>query len=639
MKAPDSLANLENLAVSSLAFSAPLVGPLGYRFCFWFVSVLFFLLCFTPTEVCANVIADLPAAKDLLNWLRELPQSRDRKNPQFELFQSLQSALESPSDGRHRFVLPCSLSKAKRESLVFKQAFSSEAERSEFETLIERLLGEIRDKAKAADVSNQPEQSLQLKWMEAGFNSFTSRMKSDSWLPAEAIQNPKRPSPAQNPNHPITGWRGSTFEWIRTPHFDIASRGTKADAAMMAELCEQVYAVWQQIFFPYWASGINPLQGESKPTPPPFQVVLFSNKREYEETLRRQVPNVELSTGYYNQNSRHSFFYFDQSKSYATLVHELTHQFFAEAVSTNLEFDPDVSPGFWVAEGIAIYMESLSIRELGPSILVDVGGWDAPRLQSARFHFLRNETWLPIEKFGQLSGAEFRKPEGIALRYSFAGGLAHRWMDSGSSSKASLIQHLRYLYFQDVDSYLQPWDDKDLPSVYAEFMQSGPKNTRDYLPYINRPDLVLSRCEFNSELLTQLLARRSKWNWVDLSFNEIDDRAFIDEAYKLDVVRLSLENTKVTDQCLEAILKMPRLEELDLSNCAITDDGLKAIAGNRTIRTLWLSGTDVTNETLRLLESCPRLEAIHVDRTQVTHESWERLMKAKPRLRSASTAP
>lgn len=639
MKGPDSLANLRNLAASGRAFSNLVVGPFINRLCVLLASVMLFLSCFASTEANANVIADLPAAKDLLNWLGELPQSRDRKHPQFELLQSLKSALESPADGRHRFVLPSSQSKAKRESLVLKQAFTSDAERSEFETRVERLLEEIREKSNAAAASNQPEQALQLKWMQAGFSSFVSRLKSDAWPPAEAIRNPKRPSPPQTPNHPITGWRGSTFEWIRTPHFDIASRGTKADAAMMAELCEQVYAVWQQIFFPYWASGIHQSKREGNLTNTPFQVILFSNKREYEDTLRRQVPNVELSTGYYNQNSRHSFFYFDQSKSYATLVHELTHQFFAEAVSTNLAFDPDASPGFWAAEGIAIYMESLSIRELGPAILVDVGGWDAPRLQSARFHFLRNETWLPIEKFGQLTGAEFRKPEGIALRYSFSGGLAHRWMDSGGSSKASLIQYLRYLYFQDVDSYLQPWDDKDLPGVYAEFMQSGPKNTRDYLPYINRPDLVLSRCEFNSEMLKQLLVRRSKWNWVDLSYNEIDDQALIGESYKLDVARLSLENTKVSDRCLEVILKMPRLEELDLSNCAITDDGLNAIEGNRTIRTLWLSGTDITNETLRLLESCPRLEALHVDRTQVTLEGWERLMKTKPRLRAVSTAP
>jgi hypothetical protein len=96
-------------------------------------------------------------------------------------------------------------------------------------------------------------------------------------------------------------------------------------------------------------------------------------------------------------------------------------------------------------------------------------------------------------------------------------------MDSGRSSRSQLIQHLRYLYFQDVDSYLEPWDDKDLPRAYAEYMQNGPKQASDYLPYINRPDLVLSRCELNSERLIQLFARRSKWNWVDLSFNAIDD--------------------------------------------------------------------------------------------------------------------
>lgn len=634
MKGLNSLINLRNLAASCFH-----LFPFYQTSRLLFVSLIFALSCFVAPNVYANLIADLPAAKELANWLRELPQSRDRNHPHFELFQSLQSALLSPTDGRQRFVLPISQTKAKRESLVLKQAFSSDAERIEFETRIERLLEQIRDKSDAADASSRQEESLRLKWLQAGFSPFVSRLKSESWTPAEAIRNPKRPSPQQNPNHPITGWRGSTFEWIRTPHFDIASRGSKADAAMMAELCEQVYAVWQQVFYPYWANKIQPSVATNQLTSTPFQVVFFSNKREYEETLKRQVPNVELSTGYYSQNTRHSFFYFDQSKSYATLVHELTHQFFAEAVSANLEFDPDASPGFWVAEGIAIYMESLSIRELGPSILVDVGGWDATRLQSARFHFLRNETWLPIESFGRLPGTGFRKPDGIALRYSFAGGLAHRWMDSSDSSRNQLIQHLRYLYLQDVDSYLEPWDDKDLPRIYAEYMQSGPSSEGDYLPYTNRSDLVLSRCEWKSERLTQLFSRRSKWNWVDLSFNDIDDKALVSDIYKLDIVRLSLENTKVSDRCLESILKMPRLEELDLSNCTITDAGLKTIEGNRSIRTLWLSGTGVTNETLKLLESCPRLEAVHVDRTQVTLDAWDRLMKAKPRLRSASTAP
>ncbi len=93
--------------------------------------------------------------------------------------------------------------------------------------------------------------------MHAGLRQLASPARADSWAPAEAILNPKRAGPNKNPNHPITGWRGSSFEWIRTPHFDIASRGTKADAAMMAELCEQVYAIWQQIFIPTGPMSTN----------------------------------------------------------------------------------------------------------------------------------------------------------------------------------------------------------------------------------------------------------------------------------------------------------------------------------------------------------------------------------------------
>ncbi|MFN7842948.1 MAG: leucine-rich repeat domain-containing protein [Pirellula sp.] len=634
MKVPNSLVNLRNLAVStrwspSITQSCPVL----------IVSLVSALLCIANPKSVANEIAELPAAKELANWLEALPQSQNRDHAHFEFFQSLQSALKAPSDGRQRFVLPTSQTKAKRQSLVLKQAFSSDAERMQFESRVDALLTEIRAKAKAEDDSNRTEQSLRLKWLHAGLSPLANQLKLETWAPAQAILNPKRPGPNQNPNHPVTGWRGSSYEWTRTPHFDIASRGSKADAAMMAELCEQVYAVWQQIFYPYWANEYKQPGAPSSLANTPFQVVLFSGKREYEETLKRQVPNVELSTGYYNQNTRHSFFYFDQTKSYATLVHELTHQFFAEATSSNLEFDPDASPGFWVAEGVALYMESMSIREIGPAILVDVGGWDSPRLQSARFHFLRNETWLSIDSFGKLSGSGFRKADDIALRYSFAGGLVHRWMDSGDLSRNQMIQHLRYLYFQDVDSYLEPWNDKDLPRVYADYMQNGPRNASEYLPYINRPDLVLSRCGFDSERLIRLFSRRSKWNWVDLSFNAIDDTVIVNDQFRLDVVRLSLENTKVTNLSLDAISQMPKLEELDLSNCQITDLGLKNIAGNRSIRTIWLSGTKITDETLKILESCTRLEAVHVDRTEVTSEAWERFLKIKPRLRSTSTPP
>lgn len=630
----NSLINLRNFAIS---------GPVATMHRIVLVPVSFFLLLLAylvaPLIADANEIAELPAAQQLAEWIDSLPQTQDRAHPCFEFFRTLQAAIKAPTDGRLRFVLPISQSRAKRQSLVLKQAFENELERNEFESRLELLLDEIRAKAQQADNANQQQLSLRLNWMHAGLSPLASPMKNESWPPAAAILNPKRAGPNKNPDHPVTGWRGSSFEWIRTPHFDIASRGTKADAAMMAELCEQVYAVWQQIFYPYWANQFKQPGAPSRLTQTPFQVVLFSNKREYEETLKRQVPNVDLSTGYYNQTARHSFFYFDQSKSYATLVHELTHQFFAEATSETLEFDPDSSPGFWVAEGIAIYMESLSIRELGPSVLIDVGGWDAPRLQSARFHFLRNETWLSIDSFGKLSGVGFRKPGDISLRYSFAGGLVHRWMDSGETTREQIIRHLRYLYFQDVDSYLEPWGDTDLPRVYAEYMQSGPRGETDYLPYINRADLVLSRCELDSDRVSQLFARRSKWNWVDLSFNKVDDTAILNDRYQLDIVRLSLENTQVTDRCLEAVLKMPRLEELDLSNCAITDEGLAAIKGNRSIRTLWLSGTKITNASIGVLEGCPRLEAIHVDRTAVTAEAWERFLKTKPRLRPASTGP
>lgn len=583
----------------------------------------------------ASEIADLPEAKALLAWIEQLPQANKTQHPNYEFFLTLKAALTIPADGRQRFVMPSSATRAKRQVLALRQAFTSDIERKQFETQLDDLLRSIRQQIQVAESDQQSEAAFRLRWAHAGLTMLGPQPFGNEWSPAEAIINPKRPGPNQNPNHPVMGWRGSSYEWIRTPNFDIASRGSKADAAMLAELCEQVFAVWQQIFFEYWH-----FRGETlRATTTPFQVVLFANRREYEESLKRQVPNVELSTGYYNQGSKHSFFYLDQSKSYATLVHELTHQFFAEASSKPIAFDPDSTPGFWAAEGIALYMESLSIRELGPAILVDVGGWDAPRLQPARFHFLRNETWLTADSFGRMAGITFRKPTDLALRYSHACGLAHRWMDSSSESRAQLIQFLKHLYFQDSHAILKPWDDEALPKAYAEYMQSLPAISSFYLPHGNRSDLVLSRCRVDSDWLIRLLGNKVAWNWVDVSFTQVDDDAFSEGTVSWDIARLSVENTKVTDASLAAFQQMTRLTELDLTNCKITDIGMKQMAGNRSIRTLWLTGTQVTDDTLKVLESMSRLESVHLDRTRISAEAWLQFLKKRPRLKTASIGP
>ncbi|XZE21474.1 hypothetical protein SH449x_001376 [Pirellulaceae bacterium SH449] len=583
----------------------------------------------------ASEVADLPEAKALLAWVEELPQAKNPQHPNFEFFRSLKASLTKPADGRQRFVLPSSASRAKRQTLALRQAFTSDLERKQFESQLDDLLRSIRQKIQAAESEQQSEAAFRLRWAHVGLTMLSNQPFGDKWSPAEAIINPKRSGPNQNPNHPVTGWRGSSYEWIRTPHFDIASRGSKSDSAMLAELCEQVFAVWQQVFYDYWQ-----VSGESlKASTTPYQVVLFANRREYEESLKRQVPNVELSTGYYSQGAKHSFFYLDQSKSYATLVHELTHQFFAEASSKPIEFDPDSTPGFWAAEGIALYMESLSIRELGPAILVDVGGWDAPRLQPARFHFLRNETWLTADSFGRMAGVTFRKPTDLALRYSHACGLVHRWMDSSRESRTQLIQFLKHLYFQDSNAILMPWDDEALPEAYAEYMQNIPASSLFYLPHGNRSDLVLSRCRVDSEWLIRLLGNKTAWNWIDVSFTQVDDAAFSAGGGPWDIARLSVENTKVTDASLTAFQQMARLTELDLTNCKITDIGVQQLAGNRSIRTLWLTGTQVTDDMLKVLEGMSRLESVHLDRTQISAEAWQQFLKKRPRLKATSTGP
>jgi hypothetical protein len=581
-----------------------------------------------------------PSAQSFSEWLTSQPLSAKVGNSGQEFLSSFQAILTLPTDGRDRFLLPCATSRTKRPIPIVQSVFESAPQQAEFETRLKRLLGELESSIVSFEEAGNHEMVLRHRWLHAGLSTFLQNPTDKPWRRAESILSPKPDGKQPFNKHPVMGWKASSYESVRTPHFVIASRASKADTERVAELCEQILAVWQQIFFRYWNQpGKLPLNLDGDSTPRPFQVVLFANKRDYEESLKKKFPNIQLSTGYYKQDIGHSFFYMDTKKSYATLVHELTHQFFAESDPSQVVFDPDQSMGFWIAEGIALYMESMSFREMGPAVLVDVGGWDANRFQPARFHFLRNQTWIPCETLASLNGSAFRKPKDIQHRYSHAGGLAQYWMEDSSESRLQVIDHLKFLYTNAPQVNLTPWTDDELVKSYASYCRRGPSTVTEYLPHGNRRDLILSRCPIDSEWMLTKLGNHRSWNWLDLSFTKIDDNLFEDSKNPWNVVRLSVESTKITDKCLGKLALIPNLDELDLSDCEITDQGIKAFQGHHGIRVLWLTGTRITDASLSVISSLSKLESVHVDKTSITREAWERLLKGKPRLRNSSTGP
>ena len=108
------------------------------------------------------------------------------------------------------------------------------------------------------------------------------------------------------------------------------------------------------------------------------------------------MPGIERSTGYYNDQNQTIFLYVGDVDDAATRRHEMVHQLFREATRSSLRQDrmPAEQSGFWLIEGIAGYFESLKVGDR----VATVGGWDASRLQFARYRTLALADVMPMEE-------------------------------------------------------------------------------------------------------------------------------------------------------------------------------------------------------------------------------------------------
>jgi Domain of unknown function (DUF4129) len=515
-----------------------------------------------------------------------------------------------------------------------------------------------RDRMRVALQARLTKVELARAWSSAEAASLYRDLMRWHWLGDGSIQEAKiLPSTATAPlkfdlqsrvPRPKVdlGWPAG-YNQVSSPHFRITTQASTQLAVEVAKLCEQTYSIWQQLFFDMWSDSMS-LQtairsGQRLALPQTghrFEVVLFRDRDTYLKQLTRVEPNVAVSTGYYSPKMRTVFCYWDAATSEPTLRHELSHQFFQEGTRWET-VDPSLLTGdFWIIEGLALYMESIRIEHGASCDQAIVGGWDAARLQPARYRRLHDQTWIEWNEFRSASNDRFRDGDAIKMWYSQGAGLAHLWMDSNAEKRESMI-----LYAQSVlqgrpdPTALNLWnEDNALRTAYDRFLLQ-PNDESQWKPLSNVRDVVLSRCSVDSATLLAWPESYRQLEWLDLSFTQIDDSLFMDATKNnaqahWDVRRLNIESTRVTNRALPIIAKMPRLEELDLSNGEITDLGLKALQGNRTIKTLWLNGNSkITDDSIDVLASMTRLEQIDVQGTAISEAAWEALLKKSPKLR------
>ena len=560
-------------------------------------------------------------------------QSVADKSLEVEGLELLHSMLDAPPPDRTRLYLPLPL-----------RARRADTPRVELNPRLRQLLD-----AGAADLVKRSESLLA---QGASAQAYRTLMQAAALDPKQKDAQKvleatlesllqRRITAQVNQPHPLTGWPAKSYSMIATPHFKIASQAPNRISDDLATFCEQTYCVWQQLFFDYWCEPsklASRVQGKMVPLelPHEFNVVLFRDRDAYKNALKSVEANIDISTGYYNPKLKTAFFYFETDKSWPTIAHELTHQFFQEGGLHASKLDTDSQSDFWIVEGIAMYMESISRRYGIDCKVFDVGGWDSPRLQAARYRRLYDEFWIPWNELQRATGKSFREGKDVSLWYSHSAGLTHYWMDTDETRRQAILKYLIAVYQGQSTLTILPEtsNDETLRGRYDRFITPtrGQIEARSVAP--ERQDIVLTRTDVDSSSLLKWPNPLRHCQWLDLSFTKIDDQMFLKAGEgPWDCVRLSLEGTKITNASLIAIASMPRLEELDLSHCAITDDGLKQLQRHPTLKSLWLTGTKVTDASLSVIESLPKAISVDIGQTEISPQEWQKTLRKMPRLK------
>ncbi|MGB1926746.1 MAG: hypothetical protein ACPHL6_09455, partial [Rubripirellula sp.] len=415
------------------------------------------------------------------------------------------------------------------------------------------------------------------------------------------------------------GWQPGTFAQVETSHFSIYSTADEATTRRVAEDLERSFWAWTQLFFPLWEAAAQVTAAFSAQSPDQttvgflssnrprltsrrqFQVVLLKNVEQYRKTLEAEGSGIEQSTGFYSDTLRTIFLYGSDDDAAETRRHELTHQLFREATRSSLgQTTPGERTDFWLVEGIAGYMESMTVGER----VATIGGWDASRLQYARYRVLAGGDLMPPAELMSDGHQQAQQRSDLVRWYSHSIAHVHTLMDGGNDQARSwLYQRLSSLYRSRSPMPLL----KDRDAIESRILRSWGQDLQRYLQLNdkqlseNPPSdplrvLCLNGCEVTKDGLEFIPASR-EMTWLDLArlpVGNLSVKRLIPEPTMLE--QLTLEVTKVDDSLGSWVRQARRLRELDMSWTVVGDEFLQSIAGFEDLSVLWMTGTRLTDE-------------------------------------------
>jgi hypothetical protein len=169
--------------------------------------------------------------------------------------------------------------------------------------------------------------------------------------------------------------------------------------------------------------------------------VYYNTRDEYNTALRSAQPNIGITLGIYFDTRRRAYFFAGEDQHEGTLYHEAAHQLFQETRKVKGHVGQEAN--FWIVEGIAAYLESLTEHDG----YFTVGGLEAGRVPAARQRLLADDFYIPFAALTQMGTHDVQRDPNIGKLYSQAAGQATFLMhyDEGRFREA-LVRYLVAIY-------------------------------------------------------------------------------------------------------------------------------------------------------------------------------------------------
>lgn len=436
--------------------------------------------------------------------------------------------------------------------------------------------------------------------------------------------------------HPKFGWKSGRHFLLETDHFKIESDTGPKACTELGQSLEQLHDVWRQVYFPLWGenrfvagrfNNKNVELSERKR----FNVVLFKDRAEYMDQLKKVGKAVALSSGFYSDEKKISLFFAGDGSKQSTQYHEVTHQLIQEY----LDAKPGVAKehNVWVVEAAALYMESLVLKD-GVALL---GGYDADNLQFARFRARGGDFQMPLAQLSALGREALQAHPDIRKIYGQMGGLGQFFMEGRDGAlRGPFLQTLLALYGDKAQADALVTTCKtsfdDLDHQYLDFLEVTDEMIGRSPPLPDITGLSLRRTQVTDAGLSAF-GKCDRLQWLDLSVTQVGDSGFGSFPASKMLKTLFLEGTRITDASLAHIAEFTDLEELYLSGTSISDDGIGNLSRLKKLNTLDLSGCPVTDACLPALGGLKQLESLDTAGTKITATGLAKLKRSLPKLK------